>query len=92
MLDLAGKIVHYRHQHRQGQISVDELLEKSYHFFDAYFHQVRNRVMFGSRVQGWLTEIESGIAKEYRAKGLQELVSMMAVAKLAPTKGFLVKS
>ena len=89
MLDHNEKLVAYSYQGRKGQISLDELLEKVYHFFDAFLVKVRNKLQFGGRIQSWLARIEKSIVKDYKDQDLQELVSMIALSQLTATKGLL---
>ena len=51
LLDVNGKVVAWQYKGDKGSISLQELVEKTPVFFDAFFQEVRNKLMFGSKCQ-----------------------------------------
>lgn len=84
MLDLDGKKVSWSFGSENGSIARDDLITKTPHFLDSYFVEVRRRVDFGARCQGWFEKIEKQI---YKFKLLQELVYLVSVSELSKSKG-----
>lgn len=89
MVDLDDKICTFTYNGQTGTILKEELLTKTPVFFDHYFLQVKKKVEFGAKVQGWLSRIETKMANDYRFKDLHELVSLIANSEFTETTGFV---
>lgn len=89
LLDHNGTNVQFAYQGKKGTVTLAELEAKAGHFFASYLIQVKKKVLWGSRVQSWLAEIEKSITKDYKSKSLHELVWLINSSQLAETKGYL---
>lgn len=89
LLDVKGVNVKWASQGQSGSITLEELKFKAGHFFDEYFTEIRTKVIFGSRVHGWLTEVDKGIC-DFKCEPLHQLVAMISLSDLAATRGYKV--
>ena len=87
LMDGEEKTIEYSFQNHTGTISVEKFLLLGPEFLDAYFTDVRKRIMFGAKVQSWLQAIDHAIS-DYKPKQLHELVAMVASFKPASMKGY----
>ena len=87
VLDLNNKEVSWEYKGDSGCISVQELCHKAPIFFDHFFSEVRNKLMFGAKIQAWIASIDKALG-EYNSKPLMELVYLISASQFASTVGF----
>lgn len=88
MMDCEGKTIEYQYQGRSGSITVEKFLLKGGEFFDAFFVKVRKKVLYGSKVQAWIQQIDHALG-DYKLKPLQELVAMIDAFEPVSLKGYV---
>lgn len=57
MKDSTGTQVRFTDSGTNGQLSLEELLLKAPHFFSCYFHHVRNKIAYGTKLHSWLQKV-----------------------------------
>lgn len=87
MLDVDHVNVSFTYNGKSGTVKREEVLLKAPSFFDSFFVQIRNKIQWGGRVQSWLSKLRDEIEKNYRSKGLCELIWMINESVLTETKG-----
>ena len=87
LMDCEEKTIQYSFQNHTGTISVEKFLLLGPEFLDAFYADVRKKIMFGAKVQSWLQAVDHAIS-EYKPKQLHELVAMVASFKPVSMKGY----
>ena len=87
MVDVDQKTITFQFQEKKGSLSVEEMCMKGPEFLDAYFREYRNKVVFGTKVQTWLSQISAAI-DDYKSKPLHELMYLIHAFKPSSLTGY----
>jgi len=63
MVDINGKTVSWKIYGKDGTVPMNQLVEKSSLFFDAYLKDFRKHLVYGSKVHSWFEKIERDLSE-----------------------------
>ena len=88
MASMDGTKVRFSHQGQVKEISKSELCAKASSFFSCYFGDIRNKLNYGAKVHGWLTEVKKGMEVDMSDAKLNSLIGEIANFKAPELQGF----